>query len=70
MKKSSQEIIVPPNVVPVDDPRTHAKSIFFPFVYKDGTNGVIILTRLKGLNWKPADLVKSIVINHNEDSTN
>lgn len=46
------------------DPKTDARTFALPFKLPDGTNAIVMVTRLKGFDWKPEKVISSITINY------
>jgi hypothetical protein len=65
-KKTNEEIVLPAKIAVFDDKKSGAKTVAFPFVFLDGTSGVVSVTRLKNEIWIPQKDIKSVIINWNE----
>ena len=58
--------VIPPSLQVFDDPRTHAKTLALPFQFPDGTSGILMVSRLHRMGWKPADYFEKITITYKE----
>ena len=58
----TEEFIIPARVSVFEDKRTDAKTLAMPFQFPDGTNGVVMISRLTKLGWTPSNDVARIVI--------
>lgn len=66
--RTNEEIfIIPASLQVFDDPRTHAKTLALPFQFPDGTAGIVMLSRLHRMAWKPSDIIESITIKYKVD---
>lgn len=64
-KNDNEEVfVIPPNLQVFDDSRTHAKTVAFPFQFPDGINGVLMVSRLQRISWKPERIIKKITITY------
>lgn len=64
MSKNNKEIIIIPEKLTImEDKKSHARSVFFPFNYPDGSHGAIVMVRTKNSNWIPSEHIKSIEVN-------
>lgn len=62
MTNKTEEILVPLKIATHQDKKTGARSAAFPFVFPDGENGVVIVTRLKDGEWKPSNHIEKITL--------
>jgi hypothetical protein len=44
------------------DPKTKARTMAAPFRFKDGTAGIVLISRLKDEEWTPDEIISSITI--------
>lgn len=64
-KKNNEEVIIlPENLQVFDDPRTHAKTVALPFQFPDAVAGIVMVSRLHRMAWKPAHLIEKITITY------
>lgn len=56
------EIFVGDKVKVIEDKRSATRVAHFPFEFTDGTNGIIIICRVKDQSWKPSKDIKKITI--------
>jgi hypothetical protein len=59
-------IQVPSEISVLDDKKTHAKTVVFPFEFLTGASGVLYITKLKNGAWKPSNDIESITIKFKE----
>jgi hypothetical protein len=64
--QNSDEIVIPNRLAVLEDKKTKVKTVYFPFQFPDGANGVISITKLKTSPWKPSDDIESVYINYNK----
>jgi len=63
--KNKEEVFdIPEKLQVFDDPRTHAKTIALPFQFPDSTNGIVMVSKLQKVGWRPADVIEKIVIHY------
>jgi hypothetical protein len=58
------QIVVGDKAKVIKDKRTKTRVANFPFEFPDGTNGVLILCRVKDEEWVPSKEINSIIINY------
>lgn len=63
-KTKEEIIIIPSNVQVFDDPRTHAKTVALPFQFPDAVSGIVMVSRLHRMAWKPDQIIEKIVITY------
>ena len=59
-----EEIVIPTRIGVFQDKKTKAKTIALPFVFPDGTNGVIMVTRLSAAPWIPSDTLVKVNLHY------
>ncbi len=62
-KPNSYEIVIGNKVKVITDRKSKSRVVNFPFEFPDGSNGVIILCRVKDEEWVPSTDISSITIN-------
>lgn len=65
--ENKEDIKVPPKLSVFEDKKTKAKTVAFPFVFPDGVNGVLTITRIVKTSWNPYDDLKNVVVVFNTD---
>ncbi len=65
-KSKIEEFEIPAQVSVFEDKKTGAKTVALPFQFQDGKNGVLMISRLNRLPWKPSESIKKITIEFNE----
>jgi hypothetical protein len=65
------EIEVQPNTATFEDKKTGVKSVGYTFKFPCGTNGFIVITKLKKMPWEVIEDIKKITIEFQnyEDTT-
>lgn len=58
-----QELKIKEGIKVFTDKKTNAKTIALPLRLPDGTSAIVMISRLKGEDWKPEDEIKNIIIN-------
>lgn len=56
------EIFIGDKVKVIEDKRSSTRVAHFPFEFTDGTNGIMIICRVKDEPWKPSDDIKKITV--------
>jgi hypothetical protein len=59
---SLNKIEMPEKVSVYEDKKSGAKTIAFPLIFPDKSDGAIMVTRLKKGEWEPLKMIKSITI--------
>ena len=59
-----KEIIIPPAHPVFEDTKSGARTIAFPIVFPDNSDGVLMVTRLKNQDFEPAKLIEKITVNY------
>ena len=59
---SNEVLAIPERVTVFDDPRSHAKTVALTFQFPDGTNGILMVSRLSRIPWSPEKVIKEITI--------
>ena len=70
MKISKEQINFGEHIKVFQDKKSQVWSAGIPFIFPDGQNGVITITRLNKLLWKPHVDIDSIVINYEFTNSN
>jgi hypothetical protein len=65
--KAIEEVVVPNKVAVFEDHKTGVKTVAFPFMFPDGKNGVVSVTRLSKHPWTPSDDIETVVLVWNKD---
>ena len=63
MSQNNEQIIIPKNVSVFKDKKTSANTVAFPFQFLTGEHGILSITRLSPLPWKPSEDIETININ-------
>jgi len=58
------QITIGPKTKVIKDKRSKTRVANFPFEFPDGTNGVLIVCRVKDEEWVPAQDITNIIINY------
>lgn len=58
---------MPEKITVFEDKKSGTRTVALPIVYPDGSNGCIMICRLKKEDWSPYDMIKSITINYYEN---
>ena len=58
----SEVIIVPEKLAVFPDKKTGVKTVAFPITFATGVNGIVSVTHLSTMPWKPSDDIESIEI--------
>jgi hypothetical protein len=53
---------MPEKISVYTDTKSGAKTIAFPLIFPDQSDGAIMVTRLKKTEWEPLKMIKSITI--------
>lgn len=59
-----KEIPIPPTHPVFEDSKSGARTIAFPIVFPDNSDGVVMITRLKNQDFEPAKLIEKITLNY------
>lgn len=65
---SNQRLTLKNNTKVFVDKKTNARTIAIPFRLPDGTQAVLMVSRLKDEDWQPNKIINNITINY-ENST-
>ena len=57
---------MPKKIGTYEDKKTKVKSVALPIEFPDGSNGAVIITKLKKGEWSPTKEIKKITIEFND----
>lgn len=62
-KSKIEELVIPPKLSVFEDKKSKARTIALPFDFPDGSQGIVMVCRLKSEAWVPAKDIEKLVIN-------
>lgn len=66
MKTIKKVLEMPSKVSVFVDAKSGVKTVALPIVFPDGSDGAVIITRLRKTDWNPGETIKSITIEYYE----
>lgn len=69
MAKTTKKVLTIPEKTSVFvDTKSGVRTVALPVVFPDGSDGAILITRLKKADWNPGETIKSVTIEYYEQN--
>jgi hypothetical protein len=71
MTKTTKKVLEMPKKMSVFvDAKSGVHTVALPIVFPDGSDGAVLITRLKKQDWNPGETIKSVTIEYYEQDKN